>query len=346
MSSVENIFDFLDENYIPEKLPFRESQILFIKDKIEKYSKNFKPTYLLIFGSSGLGKTASVKYVFKNFQILGVKYVYLNAFVYNTSSLLLSKIAEELKILEIRGVSKEEILERIVNYLKNSNLKIVICIDEIDKVKDINEILYIFSRMTFLYNYYPYLILISNNKDFILNLDQRVLSSLNFDELEFKQYTFEQLKTIAEERVKLIFQNNYDKAAITLIANLAYNYNSDVRIILKVLKKALEILLEKNENKLSIEIIKEVIKKFEKKKIDTLDEKIKLINDERQKEIINLLKEKEMTTTELFEIINKKFNIKRRMFNYLLKDLVNKNIIEIKRVNGIKGSKFVAKLIL
>ncbi|MEM5821057.1 MAG: orc1/cdc6 family replication initiation protein [Candidatus Aenigmatarchaeota archaeon] len=337
--------EYLDENYIPENLPFRENQIKIIKEKIEKYSRGLNPSYLLIFGSSGLGKTACVKFVFKNLYIQNVKFVYVNSFLYNSLNSLLVKIAEELKLgINFKGYSNEDIINLIFGNLKNTNSKLVVCIDEIDKMKDLNETLYIFTRTSSLLNYQPYLILISNTKDFILNLDQRVLSSLVFDELEFKPYTLEQLKVIAEERIKPIFGNNYDKAVLTLIASECYNQGSDVRVILKILRKAIEILEERGENRLSIEVVKEVIKSFQRKipKAELKDIEIK---DERQKEILEILKNRgKEYTSELFKIINQKYGIKKRMFNYLMKDLINKGLIEIKREKGIKGSKFIAYL--
>ncbi|MEM0243332.1 MAG: AAA family ATPase [Candidatus Aenigmatarchaeota archaeon] len=341
MQFVEDLFTFLDESYIPERLPFRDNQIIVIKEKIEKYAKNLRPTNLLIFGGSGLGKTACVKYVFKNFQPHRIKYVYINSFIHNSLNSLLIKIAEELKIgITFKGLSNEEILEKIMTHSKNNNIKLVICIDEIDKLKDLNEFLYTFSRSTSFFDYSPYLILISNSKDFILQLDKRVLSSFVFDDLEFKPYTFEQLKIIAEERIKPIFKNNYDKAAITLIANLAYNNGSDVRVILRIIRKALEIIIDENKDKLSLEIVKKVVKNFESK-IEKINE-VKI--DERQKEILEILKSGEKYTSEIFEEISKKFGIKKRTFNYLMEDLAKKGLIEIKRVKGIKGSKFIAKL--
>ncbi|MEM5828226.1 MAG: orc1/cdc6 family replication initiation protein [Candidatus Aenigmatarchaeota archaeon] len=340
-----DILEYLDENYIPENLPFRENQIRIIKEKIEKYSRGFNPSYLLIFGSSGLGKTASVKFVFKNLFIQNVRFVYINAFLYNTLNSLLVKIAEELKLgINFKGYSNEEIINLIFGNLKNTNTKLVICIDEVDKIKDLNETLYIFARLESLLNFRPYLILISNTKDFILNLDQRVLSSLVFDELEFKPYTIEQLKVIAEERIKPIFGNNYDKSVLTLIANECYNNGSDVRIILKILRKAIEVLEERGENRLSIDIIKEVVKDFQKK-VPKIEIKNLEIKDERQKEILEILKQKGREyTSELFKIINQKYGIKKRMFNYLMKDLINKGLIEIKREKGVRGSKFIAYL--
>lgn len=338
---MEDYYKFLDENYIPEYLPFRESQIEIIKKKIEKYKLGLNPTYLLIYGSTGLGKTATVKYVFENFILQKIKYVYINAFLNNSLNSIISQILEELKIsLVTRGLSTEELISSLINYLKNSNIKLVLCVDEVDKLKDINEFLYLFLRLNSLFNYSVYLILISNNKDFLLGLDKRVLSSLVFEEIEFKPYTFEQLKIITKERIRPILGNNYDEASIMLIANMAYKNNSDVRIILKILRKILEVLIEKKEDKLTIELTKSIISKFESKN----QKKEYEIQDIRQKEIINLLKEGEKTTTELFEILSKKFQIKKRTFNYIIKDLTRKDLIEIKRIGGIKGSRFIAKL--
>jgi cell division control protein 6 len=321
--------DLLSEEFIPPSLPFRENEIREIKRKIEKFEEFGKFSDLLIFGSSGSGKTASIKLLS---QEIKTKLIYINCWNYNDSLSIFQKILENFsQILPKRGISKEEILERLTEINKKFG-KYVLVLDEIDKVKDLNDLLYFLTREA----KNVFLIMISNSKDFLLNLDQRVLSSLNLETIEFKKYSLEQLKEIAKYRLKLL-RVEVEEGVPFILANESFKKNSDVRIILKLIRIALEKMIEENEKILRVSHLKKVIKNLDN------NEKIE---DERLKKILEIVRNSEkITTSEVYEILKKEYKISKRTFNYLVKKLVDEKRVKLIRAKGIKGCKYFITLI-
>ncbi len=320
--------DLLSEEFIPPSLPFRENEIREIKNKIENFEKFGKFYDVLIFGPSGSGKTASIKFVLRE---ISVKSIYINCWNYNDSLSIFQKILENFsQILPKRGISKEEVIERLMEINKKFG-KYVLVLDEIDKVKDLNDLLYFFTREA----KNVFIIMISNSKDFLLNLDQRVLSSLNVETIEFKKYSLEQLKEIAKYRLKLL-RVDVEEGVTFLLANESFKKNSDVRVILKLIKLALEKMIEENEKILKVSHLKKIIKIEDDEKFE----------DERLKRIIEIVKNSEkITTSEVYEIIKKEFKISKRTFNYLVKKLIENKKIKLIRAKGIKGCKYYITLV-
>jgi Cdc6-like AAA superfamily ATPase len=177
--------------------------------------------------------------------------------------------------------------------------------------------------------------MISNSKDFLLNLDQRVLSSLNVETIEFKKYSLEQLKEIAKYRLKLL-RVDVEEGVTFLLANESFKKNSDVRVILKLIKLALEKMIEENEKILRVSHLKKIIKIEDDENFE----------DERLKRIIEIVKSSEkITTSEVYEIIKREFKISKRTFNYLVKKLIENKKIKLIRAKGIKGCKYYITLV-
>lgn len=111
----------LSTEYLPEFLPHRETQIELIAKNISPASKGRPVQNMFIIGSPGIGKTASVRFVFRQFEEFSerIKTIYINTWNYNTSVAILSKIVLDLGMfVQRRGLSKDEIMERLIEALK------------------------------------------------------------------------------------------------------------------------------------------------------------------------------------------------------------------------------------
>lgn len=108
--------EILSTEYLPEMLPFRENQIQVLANNLLPASKGRKPQNTSLFGSPGIGKTACVKFVFREFEeYSGIKTIYLNCWDYNTAISILSKITLEMGIfVQRRGLGKDEIMEKFI----------------------------------------------------------------------------------------------------------------------------------------------------------------------------------------------------------------------------------------
>ncbi|MCS7106300.1 MAG: AAA family ATPase [Candidatus Aenigmarchaeota archaeon] len=332
--------EVLSPEYLPEFLPHREDKIKEIARNLMPVARGAKGQNTFIFGPPGIGKTHVVKFVFREFEDFSenVKTIYINCWEYNTSLAVLTKIANELEIfVPRRGISKDEVLERLVEFLDKTKKGLVVCLDEVDQlIFKTQEVLYDLLRINQYLKNPVCLIFISNFKDVFVNLDPRIKSSLRVEEIEFKPYTVQEMKDILEERIRYAFHSAEEGVAI-LVANFAVQKGSDVRIGLECLLRAGRLAESENSDKLKVSHVKKVLPEVEPVKPKILEESV----SENEKVILEILKEKKsLTSGELYKEYCKKSEkpVSDRAFRDLINHLLQVKLIKVKEVKkGIKG---------
>lgn len=273
----------LSPDYLPEMLPHREHQIKQVADNLLPASKGRQPQNTFLFGPPGIGKTVSIKSVFRQFEeFSGIKTIYINCWDYKTATAVLSKIVIDLGYpVQRRGWAKDEIFSRLIEVLNKLNKSLIICLDEVDQLEE--EALYDLLRLT---AKNPLgIVAISNNQFVFSSFEARIRSSLSMDEIEFKPYTLVEMKDILQERVKHAL-TSVDNGVILLAANHAVQKGGDVRIGLQCLMKAGRIAEQDNAGKLKVDHIRKVLKEVGKAKPEILKEKV-IDHEKRILEILN-----------------------------------------------------------
>jgi len=350
MNFIENsIFkneQVLDPEYLPELLPHREHQIERIANNLTPASKGRKPQNMFIFGIPGIGKTASAKFVFRKFEEFSdrVKTVYINTWDYNTSHAILAKLVVELGFfVQRRGLSKDEVLERLVEALKKSK-SIIICLDEVDQlIKKDERALYDLLRLNQYVNNPIGLVMISNYRDIFINVEPRIKSSLDVENVEFKRYTLQEMKDILLKRCRNAFRPGVlEDGVILLCANHAVQRGGDVRLGLECLRKAARISENENTNKITVKYVKQVLKDVKQVKLKMMKEKLKGV----EKNIVSLLTEDETTSTEFHKKYIKNFGkISQFALMRYVKNLQKDGIIKIRKSRKeTRGRKYFISL--
>jgi Cdc6-like AAA superfamily ATPase len=139
--------------------------------------------------------------------------------------------------------------------------------------------------------------MISNYPDIFVNVEPRIKSSLNIEELEFKPYTIQEMKDILTERCKYALRpGSLEEGVILLCANHAINKGGDVRIGLECLRKAARICEEENSDRIKIEYVKRILKETGPVKLKIMQGRLEGV----EKNIVELLsKEEKITSTDL-----------------------------------------------
>jgi len=257
--------------HIPKNMPNRTEEIQKITKLINE-SLNGHTTHILIYGKPGTGKTDSIKSIFNNLKKeTDALFCYVNCFNKNTKvgvlhSMVLDFFREKRptrKMPSRRGIAYDEIVESLQKELEKTNTKVVVCLDEVDKLKE-SEVIYDLLRAR-LNNCNLQIIAISNDTLVFMNLDPRISSRLYpLKEIFFNPYTKEEMKEIVEAKVEAAFQEDVvDKEAIDFLAEFTVEKKGDVRVARETLMRAGELAKESGNKKLELQHVKKTLHKSE-----------------------------------------------------------------------------------
>ena len=239
----------LMESFVPERVFHRDGQIEVIRTSLEPIFKSKNPRSLFVHGPTGVGKTSVVQWVFEKLEEGTSNAVtsYVNCWRNNSANAVLSKIASNLN-MQYFNVKKAnaELLEGIVKHLEKTKKKLVVALDEIDRL-DEKDVLYDLTRNNF------GIICISNDRFALMNLDTRIKSSMNLEEIDFPQYSVAEIEDIIKDRINYaLAPGTIDNISIKIAANSS---NGDARVALQMIHKAAQIAESSGSKKVSKEHI-------------------------------------------------------------------------------------------
>lgn len=266
--------DVLSTEHLPEMMPHRENDVQQLARNLKPAARGSKPQNTFIFGPPGIGKTAVVKYVFREFEEYSerVRCIYVNCWDYRTSASLLTQLIIELGVfVQRRGWSRDEIMQKLVEALNKRAKAMVVCLDEVDQLDP--EALYDLLRINQYVRTPVGIVFISNNPHVFAKAEPRIQSSLGVEELEFKAYTLDEMKDILGKRAKEAFRA-YDAAVVTLAANQAVQKGGDVRVGLQCMVKAGRAAERRNARKVGVEDVRAALKSVGEVKPQIIKERV------------------------------------------------------------------------
>ncbi len=244
--------EILRHDYVPENLPHREDQIRFLGEIVAPLLKGVRCSNILIYGKTGTGKTAVVKYVLNKLSQKAqectspVKFCYVNCRWVGTEYRVLSALCYALGVkVPFTGLALGEVFDRFRKGLDTQNGVFIVVLDEIDAlVKNRGDtLLYELTRVNETLRFGKTSIVgISNDLRFKDFLDPRVLSSLSEEENVFRPYDAAELRDILLDRAKsAFFDGVLSDSAVSLCAALAAAEHGDARRALDLLRVAGEL---------------------------------------------------------------------------------------------------------
>ncbi len=310
--------EILRPSYIPDELPHRKQQINQLASILVTALKGERPSNVLIFGKTGTGKTAAVKYLGKEIkkadsQFNRVNYLYMNCEVVDTQYGVLQNIGNMFidnfnERIPFTGWSTERVYNILREKIDESNRVVIIVLDEIDKLvyKSGDDVLYHLSRINDdLQNAKVSLIGISNDLKFTEFLDPRVKSRLGEEKMVFPPYNAEQLNDILMQRSNLAFYAGViDLGVLPLCSALAAQEHGDARRALDLLRVAAEIAERSADEKVTEA---HVFKAKNKIELDCITEAIKTLPTQSKLVLMSIMLNEErddgkLTTGDVYEI--------------------------------------------
>ncbi len=258
--------EVLSPHYTPEKLIFREKEINNIEKAIKPALEGEKGSNLFIYGRTGTGKTTCTKYVIteiKEIPNTKARVSYVNCRMYNTRFRVLNKvIAEHMPNYARRGYGTVDLYEKLTNWIEEDNKILVLVLDEIDMVKDLDDLVYTMTRINSdIRAGGVAMIGISNKVSFKEELDPRSLSALYESELVFPSYYSDEIYAILKDRAMKGFKNGtVTEDILHFIAASAAKEGGDARLSLKILSKSGEIAEEHGKDRITMEEAEEAVK--------------------------------------------------------------------------------------
>jgi len=244
--------EVLRHDYVPEKLPHREEQIRYLGEVTAPVLRSSRCSNIFIYGKTGTGKTAVVKYVLGRLaskaRKLGapVRVCYVNCRLAGTEYRVLSSLCNTLRVdIPFTGLAVGEVFDRFKATMEARRLLFIAVLDEIDAlIKERGDVLlYELTRINETLSYGRTSVVgISNDLRFKELLDPRVLSSLSEEEIVFRPYDASELQDILLDRAKMAFYDGVlSEGAVSLCAALAAAEHGDARRALDLLRVAGEL---------------------------------------------------------------------------------------------------------
>lgn len=270
--------EVLRHDYVPSKLPHRESEIRYLGEIVAPALKGSPFSNVLVYGKTGTGKTAVMRYVIsilaRKAQELGspMKARFVNCRLTGTEYRIFSNLCGVIGVrVPFTGLALGEIFDRFKEGLDSKKFLLIVVLDEIDTiVKNRGDfLLYELTRINENLSKSKVTIIgISNDLRFKELLDPRVLSTLSEEEILFKPYNADELRDILVERAQLAFYNGVlSDGPIRLCAALAAAEHGDARRALDLLRVAGELAEREGSDSVSEPHVRRAEKRIEHDRI-------------------------------------------------------------------------------
>ena len=300
--------EVLHPDYIPDTLPHRENEIRRLAEHLLVSAQGMRPSNVLIYGLTGTGKTVVVKYVVSRLKEKAsslnkrLDYAYVNTRKLDTTYRVIASIAQSIGLrVPHTGLAISEVYRRYINALDSWGGLHIVVLDEVDYYvkREGDDLIYKLVRANEeLSKAKIVLIGITNDVNFIENLDPRVRSSMGEIEMVFPPYNAEQLFTILKQRAELAFnQGVIDDGVISYCSALAAREHGDARRALDLLRVSGEIAEREGAERVTIEHVKKATLEIEEGRIYQSVVTLPLHQKLVLKKIVELVEAKGSTTT-------------------------------------------------
>lgn len=328
----------LDYDYQPKLVPYRENIQKYMASCIQPLFQDRSGKNLFLFGPTGVGKTVSSKHVLRELEEYedSIYLIYINCWKFDTSFKIINEICNQINYKFTHSKRTDELMNIVRSYLNKKSA--VIVLDEVDKLKDFDALYSLLEEI-----HRKTIVLITNGKEWFINLDRRLKSRLNVEHIEFKQYTKEETFGILKQRLDFAFvPNTFEEGVFEILAEKCYEVG-DIRTGLFLIKEAGELAEQNSSKKVILEYAKNAIRKIE-------EFRVRSSNDLQEEEIsiLNIIKENSgKKMKEIYEIYKNNGGTKSySTFHRKINELKENKLVETKEINyGEYGKSYIIKYI-
>ncbi len=322
--------DALDFAFVPKIIPYREEQQRRIATAIQPLFADRNGKNIVIYGMPGIGKTVACRHVLNELEekTEDITPIYVNCWEKNTSYKVALALCEEIRYVFTQNKKTDELFKEVIKGLNKR--KVVIVFDEIDKAEDY-DFLYILAEQV----YRKTIIMITNFRTFLEDMDERVRSRIMPELIEFKPYNLEETKGILKQRIEYaFFPNVWETDAFELVANRSFDLH-DVRVGIHLLKDCAEQAEQKSSKKITYMHAKDALAKIDEYSIAKSTDL-----DSDDKKILELIKKNTNSKIgDLFKLYSEAGGSGvYKTFQRKMKQFEEQNLIKCTRMEGAGGN--------
>ncbi|MFA6073105.1 MAG: AAA family ATPase [Candidatus Woesearchaeota archaeon] len=326
---VKNV-DALDYEFLPKILPYRENQQVYLATCIKPLLRGLSGRNLFIYGAPGIGKTAAARAVIRELeeQTDEIEIILINCWKNNTTYKIMLEMCDVLGYKFTQNKKTVELF-KVVSSILNKKAAVLI-FDEIDQVEDFDFLYFVLEEI-----HKKSIFLITNYREFLVEIDERIKSRLLPEMLEFKPYTEKETKDILKARVDVaFFPGVWQNDAFEIVAKKAGELK-DIRTGIFLLKESALQAEEKSQKKITLAHVLAATSKLDEftiKNTGLLEEETKMIFD--------LVKENSgKKIGDLFKIFQKKGGVSSyKTFQRKIAKLEDGKFIKTQKQMGVGGN--------
>ena len=270
----------LDFDYQPKLVPYREKEQRIVAGCIKPLFQEKNGKNVFIYGQPGVGKSVACRHILKEIEeeTDEIETLEINCWKHNTTYKIILEICEQMDFKFVQNKKTEELFRWIKQALNKKSA--VFVFDEVDKLEDLDFLYMILEEI-----YRKTIVLITNYKDWIIELEDRIKSRLLPEMIEFKPYSYEETKGILKLRSEYALQPNVlSNEAFEIIAKKTFDMQ-DIRIGLHLMKESARMAEDKSSRSISAEHAQQALSKIDEFTIKNPEE---LASDEKM--ILELVK--------------------------------------------------------
>lgn len=243
--------DALEYEFLPKLLPYRENEQHELARLIAPLMEGRNGRNALIHGAPGIGKTAAARFVLRELEEKSdeVHVCYINCWQANTSYKVLLELCDQLGFKFTQNKNSTELMKVIASIINKKAA--VLVFDEIDKAEEQD---FLYSLLEDLFK--KSIILITNYKSWLLELDERIKSRFTPTLIEFKQYNEQETRGILQQRSEYAFAPGvWEADAFEIVVHRAAKAR-DIRTGLYLMRQAALKAEDKASKKVTSEHVK------------------------------------------------------------------------------------------